>query len=348
MLKKVSITNFKSIKRLEFETRRVNVFIGEPNTGKSNVLEALAVFCEGVYAAPEILRGVLRFVTLADLFYDRELTETVEVRLDELPWTLRFEKGTFKIEAPLVAQNGASILPSRTPPSLSLNHSGSLASPPKTPSSTPGLANPLFCNSLQAVHRLRYYRYQSLPNFSRSEYGVLEPPHGANLAAVLTTNKSLRRLVSDLFRERGFRLIISPEKNELLLAKEVEDQLYQFSYPTVSETLRRIVFYMAVFETNQDAVLLLDEPEANTFPFYTTYLAERIALDESNQFFLTTHNPYVLSSLVAKTPAKDLAVFVTTMPNYQTVLHPVGREGLSRILEYGPDAFLNLERLLAP
>jgi hypothetical protein len=334
MLKKVSITNFKSIKRLEFETRRVNVLIGEPNTGKSNVLEALAVFCEGIYASSGILRGVLRFVTLADLFYDRELTETVEVRLEHPLgfdwWELRFNAGAFEIEVSKPSPEG--LFGEQQPsPSCILDHQGNASSRPV----------------LKLPKPLRYYRYQSLPNFSRSEYGVLEPPYGANLAAVLTTNKSLRRLVSDLFRARGFRLIISPEKHELLLAKEVEDQLYQFSYPTVSETLRRIVFYMAVFETNQDAVLLLDEPEANTFPFYTTYLAERIALDESNQFFLTTHNPYVLSSLVTKTPAKDLAVFVTTMHDYQTVLHPVGEEGLSRILEYGPDAFLNLERLLA-
>jgi hypothetical protein len=104
---------------------------------------------------------------------------------------------------------------------------------------------------------------------------------------------------------------------------------------------------MAVLETNRDATLLLDEPETNTFPFYTSYLAERIALDESNQFFLTTHNPYILGSIVAKTPMKDLAVFVTTMEDFATKLKPVTNEGLSRILDYGPDAFLNLDKLVA-
>jgi AAA15 family ATPase/GTPase len=41
MFTKVSIRNFKSVKELEFEPRRVNVFIGEPNAGKSNLVEAL-------------------------------------------------------------------------------------------------------------------------------------------------------------------------------------------------------------------------------------------------------------------------------------------------------------------
>ena len=44
MIKNVSIRNFKSIKELDFKAKRINVFIGEPNTGKSNILEALGMF----------------------------------------------------------------------------------------------------------------------------------------------------------------------------------------------------------------------------------------------------------------------------------------------------------------
>lgn len=103
---------------------------------------------------------------------------------------------------------------------------------------------------------------------------------------------------------------------------------------------------MAVLETNQNSTILLDEPEANTFPFYTAYLAERIALDESNQFFVTTHNPYILSSIVGKTPVRDLAVFVANMENFCTTVKTASVEGLSRILDYGPDAFLNLDKIV--
>lgn len=41
MIKKVHIQNFKSIHDLEFEVGRVNLFIGENGSGKSNLLEAL-------------------------------------------------------------------------------------------------------------------------------------------------------------------------------------------------------------------------------------------------------------------------------------------------------------------
>ncbi len=41
MIEKLAIKNFKSIKELDIDCRRINLFIGEPNTGKSNILEAL-------------------------------------------------------------------------------------------------------------------------------------------------------------------------------------------------------------------------------------------------------------------------------------------------------------------
>ena len=44
MIKDLKISNFKSIKNLEIEAKRINLFIGAPNVGKSNVLEALSLF----------------------------------------------------------------------------------------------------------------------------------------------------------------------------------------------------------------------------------------------------------------------------------------------------------------
>ena len=43
-IKKLEISNFKSIRSVSLETSRVNIFIGEPNSGKTNTLEALTMF----------------------------------------------------------------------------------------------------------------------------------------------------------------------------------------------------------------------------------------------------------------------------------------------------------------
>jgi hypothetical protein len=321
MFSKVRITNFKSLRDLEFEPKRVNVFIGEPNVGKSNVLEALATLSQGTYNSAEAFQDVLRFKSASDLFFDKDLGHEAKVEADDWWWLLKYDSGRFMGHCGL-GKSGA-----RT--DFVADRAGKFE-----------LGQRRLTNS-----SVQFYRFKPLSSFSDASYGVLRAPYGDNLVALLSTNSRLRRLVGDLFRSRDYRLVLDAEKGELAIAKEVNDQLYQFSYPTISETLRRIVFYMAVLETNQNSILLLDEPEANTFPFYTTYLAERIALDETNQFFLTTHNPYVLGSLVAKTLVKDLAVFVTTMDGYRTVLKLVPEQGLSRILDYNADAFLNLDRL---
>lgn len=45
IIKSVSVKNFKSVKSATLsDCRRINVLIGRPNVGKSNILEALALF----------------------------------------------------------------------------------------------------------------------------------------------------------------------------------------------------------------------------------------------------------------------------------------------------------------
>ena len=42
-IKRLKISNFKSVKDLEFQCSRVNILIGPPNSGKSNILESLSL-----------------------------------------------------------------------------------------------------------------------------------------------------------------------------------------------------------------------------------------------------------------------------------------------------------------
>jgi hypothetical protein len=321
MLTNVHIQNFKSVRDLNFDTKRVNLFIGEPNTGKTNILEALALLSEGVHGPAEF-KEVFRCRSVADLFTDQQVSNPINVDTSECRCFLRFDGQMFRLVANASRQGDPT-------QAYLLNQTGGAPQ---------GWVN------LQ--YGIKYYRYKPGATTMTQGIGVLQPPFGANLTSVLYTNKGLRSRVSDLFRSRNFRLEIRPVENELRIAKAIGDELYSFPYDSISETWKRIIFYMAVLETNQNSTILLDEPEANTFPFYTAYLAERIALDESNQFFITTHNPYILSSIVGKTPVKDLAVFVANMENFCTKLKPASVEGLSKILDYGPDAFLNLDKIV--
>lgn len=321
MITNVEIRNFKSVRSLSFEPKRVTLFIGEPNTGKTNIIEALALLSEGVHA-PAVFQEVFRIRSVVDLFTDQQVANPISVITSGPRCALSFKGPEFKFVASPFDDR------SIAPRIVVISQTGQ-------PS-----------EAIQLPWGIGYYRFKSSASTSSPAYGVLQPPFAENLTAVLYSNRGLRRRVTDLFRTRNFSLEIRPVEMELRITKTVEEELYSFPYESISETWRRLVFYMAVLETNQNATILLDEPEANTFPFYTSYLAERIALDASNQFILTTHNPYVLSSIVSKTPAKDVAVFVAGMEGFHTTLKPVPMTGLARILDYGPEAFLNLDKLV--
>ena len=317
MISRVSIENYKSIEKASFNTRRVNVFIGEPNSGKSNLLEAVAFSSKEVSTR---IREVCRVSQTAELFFDRN-TER-EIRVLTFPERdLKIVRGNGQFACSVTKPNGGQL------GNFAFDENGG-------------------CGGKSWDPNIRYYRYRPMTRqeYDRTPSGHLLPPYGTNLPNLLYTNKAVRDSISAFFKSKGFRLELRPQDNEILMSKEVDDILYSFSFESISETMKRIVFYKAALESNKDAVLIFDEPESNTFPFYTKYLAERIALDTTNQFFLTTHNPYVLMSIIEKTPEAELAVFVTRMKNYRTEVHQMTPEELAEALELSMDLFLNLDR----
>ena len=317
MIGPIHIRNFKSIRELKFDANRVNIFVGEPNTGKSNIVEALAFFSHGVI---NVAHEILRFNTTADFVFDQKIANDLSVSAGPWRQTLKFNSaGNFQgILWEGQTQRGQ----------FRMNHQGisQQGGYPQT--------------------NIRYYVFKPLTTFPNGQPGVLNPPFGDNLVAILYSNEALRQKIGAIVRAKGFRLQLKPTENEMLIAKDVEDELYSYPWTSVSETLRRVAFFMAALETNRESTLLLDEPETNTFPFYTKYLAERIALDESNQLFITTHNPYLLSSIVEKTPKDKLSVFVTRMEKFETKLQQIPDKNLAKLLELDSDAFFNLDRLV--
>ena len=118
-----------------------------------------------------------------------------------------------------------------------------------------------------------------------------------------------------------------------------------FPYSLASETLQRITFYTAAIETNKDAVIVLEEPEAHSFPEATRILGEQIALDKNdNQYFIVTHNPYFLMPLFSKAPKDDIAINIVYSEDYQTRVRTLKKDELSELFEL--DIFLNTERYL--
>ena len=128
------------------------------------------------------------------------------------------------------------------------------------------------------------------------------------------------------------------------IVKQEEDTLISYPYSLTSDTLRRIIFYTVAIASNSNSTLVFEEPESNSFPYYTKYLGERIALDQTNQYFIATHNPYLLSAVIEKAPQEDVQTFVTYFKDYETHVLPLNPDQVAELLE--DDPFFNLDRFI--
>lgn len=316
MIKKFRIQHFKSVRNIEVKTKKINLFIGFPNSGKSNILEALGLFSASYVRN---LKDYIRFKKTENLFFDNDITHPVIVEADDYRCKLQFDKGIFR---------GKSSEKEDVFFEFRLNHGGEFDR-----------------QGQDKGQAFKYYSFR-LDYSSAKEYDTLMPPFGKNLFAILYTNKELRKQVSKILLEKGFRLIIDTHEQQISVLKEVDDVFYTYPYESLSDTIQRVIFFISAISTNSNSALLFEEPEAYTFPFYIRYLAEQIAGDNGNQYFIVTHNPYFFRSMLDNTTAKDIAVHLTYMEDYETKVKTLTAADLKKAKEIGADFFLRLNEFL--
>jgi AAA15 family ATPase/GTPase len=328
MIQQLIIKNFKSIKELHFPCKKLNVIIGEPNSGKSNILEALALHSQNA-TGKELSKDMLRYKTLGDLFFDFNINQPIEVSIDDKHTTLEYA----------VRENGM-------PENQFFLYFNKLADKDSFIS---------FGHDGQRLHdsgkmlgktNVHFYEYKRLSQFAISYMPHLAVPYGENMPSLLLANAEYKQWVAEFLLLKGLRLTLKPAEFDIAVSKIVDDAIYSYPYFTISETLQRVIFYCMAIKSNKEDVLIFDEPESNTFPFYTKYLAESIALDETNQFFITTHNPYLLLNLIEKSKTADINVCIAEMKDYQTKLHILNEEQISKVLDFNSDVFFNFNQII--
>ncbi|MDP1587443.1 MAG: AAA family ATPase, partial [Prosthecobacter sp.] len=285
MIHKLSIRNFKSIRELDLDCRRVNVFIGEPNAGKTNILEALSMECFGALSR---LKSVCRIERFVDLIKDQDETNKVEIGINTHRIELSIlDKRVLRLDwhhqsqmDPLAESDMA----------VFIHADGKLE--------IPALNKDRTLDYLE--YGTHYYLFDPDAVQRSGETAVLEAPYGQNLASYLAADKQARITLSSLFPTGRYRPTIDRSQDAVLLAHEEDGTLITLPFKSSSETLRRMLFYYLALQSHEHGTIIFDEPEAHSFPPYTKTLAERIALDDrGNQFFLTTHSPYMLDSLLS-------------------------------------------------
>ena len=332
MIEKLSIKNFKSIKDLEIECRRVNLFIGEPNTGKSNILEALGLLSWCGYQNTD-LREYVRIQGTQNLFYDELLDQMVEIEIENgtevVGVNIKFENDRFLVNR--IFRKG------KPPEELTFRLDYSAE-----PSSAHPSATSVRCFS--ELMFIKFYRFASQKKFTEISPSFLMPPHGSNMFAVVMANKRLRKTMSNFFKDFGFYPVLKPQEKTFEVQKQVEDMAFSYPYILISDTLQRIIFHVIAIESNENSTLVFEEPESHAFPYYTGFLGERIAFDEKNQYFIATHNPYLLLSVLEKTRKDDVNVCIAYVKDYQTKVKCLNDEEISKLMKYDP--FFNLDSFI--
>jgi len=320
MIKRLEVENFKSIKNLKLDCKRINIFIGEPNTGKSNILEALGLFSHVAYD-DYMIGNFVRMENMSHLFYDEDLEETIKIKIDNKVLKITFKDGRFK---GICRENETELF------SFDYNYDGE---------------GHKLLGRKELLFSFRFYRFVTKSIFPRKQSDFLLPPFGENLLTILLTHGNLKSVVSQIFNQFGLKLLFKPHENRIEVAKLYKDILISYPYSLASETLQRVVFHLAAISTSKKSVLAFEEPAAHAFPYYTKFLAERIALDD-NQYFISTHNPYFLLSILEKACKDEISVHVTYFEDYQTKIRTLDEKGIERLMDFDVDVFFNIENLL--
>lgn len=318
MIDNLEIKNFKSIKQLTFNCKKINLFIGEPNAGKSNILETF-----GLFSFPKFgqIEDFIRLDSMNNLFSDENLDEIISIKADSNVLEVAFRNDIFYGRCYNKELNGKEFFTF----SFDYKMRGSR-------------------NIGDEALPIRSYRFSLKKEFYRKESDFLLPPYGDNLLTVLRSHKKLKNAVTDLFEPFRLRLVFRLQENKMEIMKQQENDIIAYPYWLLSDTLQRIIFYTTAIDSNNDSILIFEEPESHSFPYYTKFLGEKIAFDKTNQYFIATHNPYLLLAILEKAKKNSVNVFVTYYKNYETKIKCLNDEQISELMNYDP--FFNLDAFI--
>lgn len=327
-IKNISITNFKSIKKAELnDCRKVNLLIGYPNVGKSNILEALSLsYLQHVFfgAANELnlsFDEIIRLKNFSHFFniYSKENKCNIKINDSNLDIEL-LNKFLFKFD-------NKDILGSKETDFLTIE------------GLTSNSSNPL----------IKKYVYKENIKFVNSVDSILHVPNGQNLPKVLESYDELRADIESLFIDFNLKLVIESFPAEIkLLNDKRKDKIILFDYKLMADSIQRLIFHKAAIASNFETVILFEEPEAHTFPPYIKKLTHEIIKNENNnQYFITTHSTDILSEFIENDKMRsELSVFIVDYKNEGTNVTRIKDEDIIRVGQAGIDLLYNIENFI--
>lgn len=324
MTTKIEIKNFKSAKHVILDNcKRINLLIGKPNVGKSNILEALSAYSlpNARYTKNKSIQQFIRCENESELFFNGDMTKDIEVNTDTDKFVFKSSQTSF------VSQlngflNDKSVVELT---GLKVKQTGT-----EMPNKD-----------------IRSYSFPVPFQFENTGLKFLQPTTGCNLSSVLDSLETTKTEISELLALYGLKLSFDRASQQIKLLKSVSDSsIYLVPFNSIADTLQRVMYYKTAIASNENAIITFEEPEAHSYPPYISKITTDIIYSESNQFFITTHSPYVLNEFL-ENKIEDLAIYLIDFVDGKSTAKGLTEDQIVKVSQTGVDLFFNSEIFLA-
>lgn len=351
-LNNIIIDNFKSIKHLKLkDCKRINLFIGPPNVGKSNILEALSLFslpiiCNQYNSKKEKdIRNLVRLENLYELFYNGLFDNIVASQISSNNFKINIlkeiNKNNFHEFVISINNKFINLIDfsfdkdfKELKFSLSKNFHVDYVN-----------VNDQF--KIDGFNRVFKYSYNDSIQYHYNDdwNEILQPPFGRNIFKIIQQNIELDNLVNKLFLPFGLRIVYDNASRSIKLIKEINNKIFLVPFSLIADTLQRFIFHIAAIKSNHNSILLFEEPEAQCYPPYIKELTQQIVDSTTNQFFIATHSDIVVNHFLEKT-FDDTTIYMVDFKDGQTIVQSLTEQQKYDIVNDGIDIFFNRDYFL--
>lgn len=317
----VKVANFKSLRDVSINgCKSFNVFIGRPNVGKSNIIEALTIFAIPYLASKTVkVSEFLRANRTTQLFFNGDVSQNVVIDAAPFKSVISYKDST-DIDITISGPDESRVFEIVN---LQLKK--------------PSKEYPTFKTYLYDKHG----NDQLMTNI---DMPFLCPLGGNNLMRIVQDSAELTDLFAESLKTYELGLMFNTATQEINIVKHIDqNKSYIVPFTAIADTLKRFLFYAAAVVSNKDSVIMLEEPEAHEYPPYISNMTQLIMHNKQNQYFITTHSPYVLSEFLESDMRSDLAIHVVDYKNGETILHTLSDEEMEQAYNAGIDFFFNTE-----
>lgn len=344
-LETIEIKNFKSIRDAKIEDcRRVNIFIGYPNVGKSNILEAIGLLTFiPEKRRPLKLKGLVRHEKLAQFFNYFNIQNPAVIKFNE-----QYSLNVNYEDEEMLRFN---LFDDREKNSDFNPHFRKLlvGDEQLSASSTNDIDD--LSGRFRQLQNLsvKPYKFSDEKIYNESYSALdLKVPFGRNLFELIVNNKKVQSEFSELLKPYNLELVIDVSSSDVKISPAIKDGVIKsISLSLIAETIIRLVFFKTAIISNKESVLLFEEPESHMFPPYIGKLTSDIIFDKNdNQYFIATHSPFVLNDFIEDMDREDLSIYVVGFKNDETVVRRLSDDEVDEASMYGVDLFFNLESYL--